>query len=140
MNYVNYEEAIVQHYGVLLEGWTFPKFVNPSELSMGLPPLQTMLDALNDGSCKFVKLSRKECKARETCHRQKLASGEIQVRERKTRKDAGKKCKWSSKMVVSDCGSGTEMGDEAAIKSAKLLTLSRMMILMVSSHVDSSYV
>ena len=114
MNYVNYEEAIVQRYGALLEGWTFPKFVNPSELSTGLPPLQTLLDALNNGSCKFVKLSREERKARETCHRQKLASGEIQVHERKTRKDAGKKRKRSSKIVASDCGSGTEMGDEAA--------------------------
>lgn len=38
MNYVNYEEAIVQRYEVVLEGWTLDKFVNPSELSTSLPP------------------------------------------------------------------------------------------------------
>lgn len=61
-----------------------------------------------------MKLLWEEHKACKTCHHQKLASEEIQVHERKTQKDAGKKCKWSSKMVASDCGSGTEMGDEAA--------------------------
>jgi hypothetical protein len=57
MQYVNYEEAIVQCYGVLLKGWTFNRFVNPSELSTSLPPLQKLLNALNDGSCKIVKLT-----------------------------------------------------------------------------------
>ncbi|KAJ7730225.1 hypothetical protein DFH07DRAFT_781667 [Mycena maculata] len=33
MAYVWYEEDIVQKYGVILMGWTFPELVNPSELS-----------------------------------------------------------------------------------------------------------
>lgn len=41
MQYVNYEESIVQRYGVVLEGWTFDRFVNPSELSTALPPSRT---------------------------------------------------------------------------------------------------
>jgi hypothetical protein len=57
MQYISYDEAIVQRYGVLLEGWTFDRFVNPSELSTSLPPLQKLFDALNDSSCKFVKLT-----------------------------------------------------------------------------------
>ncbi|KAF8222541.1 hypothetical protein L208DRAFT_1074497, partial [Tricholoma matsutake] len=56
MQYVNYDEAITQRYGVILEGWTFNRFVNPSEFSTSIPPLQTLLDALNNGSCKFTKL------------------------------------------------------------------------------------
>ena len=56
MQYMNYEEVIVQHYWVVLKGWTFDRFVNPIELSMVLPPLQKLLDAINDGSCKFNKL------------------------------------------------------------------------------------
>jgi hypothetical protein len=42
MQYVNYEEDIVLHYGVVLEGWTHDKFVNPSKLSSTLPPLQKL--------------------------------------------------------------------------------------------------
>jgi hypothetical protein len=57
MQYVNYEEAIVQCYGVVIEGWTFDKFINLSELSTSIPPLKTLLDALNDGRCKFIKLT-----------------------------------------------------------------------------------
>jgi hypothetical protein len=81
MQYVNYEEAIVQRYGIVLEGWTFARFVNPSELSTALPPLQKLLDTLNDRSCKFVKLTREQCKAHEKEYREKVVTGEIQVRE-----------------------------------------------------------
>ena len=106
MQYVNYEEAIVQRYGIVLEGWTFARFVNPSELSTALPPLQKLLNALNDGSCKFVKLTREQCKAREKEYREKVVTGEIQVRERKTRKDAGQKRK--RKVSKSKVGSDEE--------------------------------
>jgi hypothetical protein len=105
MQYVNYEEAIVQRYGVVLEGWTFDRFVNPSELSTALPPLQKLLDALNDGSCKFVKLTREQRKAREKAYLTKLASGEVQVRERKTRKDAGIRRKRKQKLSKKTSGS-----------------------------------
>ena len=57
MQYVNYEVDIVQRYGIVLEGWTFNRFVNLSELSTALPPLQKLLDAINDGSCKFIRLT-----------------------------------------------------------------------------------
>jgi hypothetical protein len=108
MQYVNYEEAIVQCYGVVLEGWTFDRFVNLSELSTALPPLQRLHDALDDGSCKFVKLTREQCKEHEKDYCMKLGSGEIQVRQRKTRKDAGQKQKRiSSKGNDSDSDAST---------------------------------
>ena len=116
MQYVNYEEAIVQRYGIVLEGWTFARFVNPSELSTALPPLQKLLDALNDGSCKFVKLTREQRKAREKEYREKVVTGEIQVRERKTRKDAGQKRKRKvSKSTGDTVGSddGTSSSDSS---------------------------
>ena len=59
-------EKIVQHYGIELVGWTY-KFVNPSKLLTLLPGLQRLLDAINNGTYKFVKLTplqlSKHCRA-----------------------------------------------------------------------------
>jgi hypothetical protein len=115
MQYVNYEEAIVQRYGVVLEGWTFDRFVNPSELSTAIPPLQILLDALNNGSCKFIKLTREQHKEHEKDYRAKLVSGEAQVHQRKTRKDAGKKRK---RNVVKRTGSGHKSDDNESDSSS----------------------
>ncbi|KAF8238414.1 hypothetical protein L208DRAFT_1242486, partial [Tricholoma matsutake] len=60
MHYVNYEEAIIQHYGIEFIGWTYDKFINPSELSTAIEPLHKLLDAINNGNCKFVKLTKEE--------------------------------------------------------------------------------
>lgn len=89
MQYVNYERAIVLRLGVELQGWTHPMWANPSELSTSLPPLQILFDAIKDGSCKFVKLTREECKAREVEYQHKIKAGQVQVSMRKKRKDAG---------------------------------------------------
>ena len=102
MQYVNYEEDIVQRYGIVLEGWTFARFVNPSELSTVLPPLQKLLNVLNDGSCKFMKLTREQHKAHEKEYHEKVVTREIQVHERKTKKDAGQK--WKRKVSKSKVG------------------------------------
>jgi hypothetical protein len=91
MQYINYERAIVLRLGVELQGWTHPTWANPSELSTSLPPLQALLDAIKHGNCKFVRLSREELKAREADYHKKIQTGEIQVVQRKKRKDAGTK-------------------------------------------------
>jgi hypothetical protein len=49
MQYVNYKEVIILQYGLELQGWTYDKFVNPSELSTSLPSLRKLLDAINTG-------------------------------------------------------------------------------------------
>ncbi|KAJ7673734.1 hypothetical protein DFH06DRAFT_915712, partial [Mycena polygramma] len=93
MQFVNYEEDIVLKHGVKLVGWTADKFVNPSELSSAIPPLQTLLAAIKDGSCKFVKLTTQERLDREAKYEEDVAAG-IRVRKhRKTRCDAGTKRK-----------------------------------------------
>lgn len=91
MQYVNYEEAIVQRYGIELQGWTYDKFVNPSELSTSLPLLRKLLTAIDTGSCKFVKLTAEELRKRLETYKKKVESGELKIRERKTRSDAGKR-------------------------------------------------
>ena len=91
MQYVNYEEGIIQRYGVELTGWTYEKFVNPSELSTAVEPLRKLVDAINAGDCKFVKLTTEERRERLASYRAKIAAGELKARERKTRSDAGTK-------------------------------------------------
>jgi hypothetical protein len=91
MQYVNYEEAIVQRYGIDLQGWTYDRFVNPSELSTSLPLLRKLLNAIDTGDCKFVKLTAEERRKRLETYKKKVANGEIKARERKIRSDAGKR-------------------------------------------------
>ena len=62
MHYVDYEEKIVQCYGVEHIGWTYEKLVNPNHLSMSLPGLHQLLDAINTSYCKFIKLTQAQLK------------------------------------------------------------------------------
>ena len=89
MNYTRYEEEIVQRYGIELQGWTYERIINPSMMSNSLPPLMALRDALVAGTCKFVKLTATERKVREVAYMAKIKSGDIEVRKRKQRSDAG---------------------------------------------------
>lgn len=88
MQYVNYDELIIQKYGVKLQGWTFEKLINPSQLSTSLPTLRHLLDAINDGNCKFVKLSPLEVKSHRQELQQKQDDGTVPVKTRKGKKKA----------------------------------------------------
>jgi hypothetical protein len=90
MQYVNYDE-LIQKYGVELQGWTFEKLVNPSLLSTSLPGLRRLLDAINNGDCKFVKLSALEVKKHREELQKKKDEGFVAVKTRKPRKDRGTK-------------------------------------------------
>jgi len=87
--YTHYEEDIVLHYGIVLEGWTYDNFVNPSKLSSSVQPLKALVDAIENSSCKFLKLMAVEKKECEAAYQAKITSGEVQVPKRKRRKDAG---------------------------------------------------
>lgn len=91
MRYVNYEEEIVIRYRIKLEGWTYENFKNPSKLSSSLPPLRALSDAIDNGTCKFIKLTAAEKKKFEQDFTAKVQTGEVTLRKRKIRKDAGKK-------------------------------------------------
>jgi hypothetical protein len=108
MHYVNYEEAIVQRYGIELIGWTYDKFVNPSELSTAIEPLRKLLDAINNGHCKFVKLTKEERQKRLETYRAKIATGELKAQGRKTCCDAGVKRKGKAKKTVTNDGSSSD--------------------------------
>lgn len=81
MKYTEYEELIVLKYGIELQGWTYNKFMCPSLLSASLPSLQALLNAIDNGKCKFIKLTPVEVKM---CHeeRQKqITEGTIPVKQ-----------------------------------------------------------
>ena len=91
MQYANYKELVIQKYGVELQGWTFEKLVNPSLLLTSLPGLQHLLDAINNGDCKFTKLSPLEVKKHREELQKKQNEGTAPVKTRKPRKDHGTK-------------------------------------------------
>ena len=104
MQYANYEEGIVQRYGIELRGWTYDRIMNPSDLSTAVGPLSKLRNAINSGDCKFVKLTAEERRERLEAYEAKIAAGEVKARERKRRSDAGSK-KRKSKAVVDDSDS-----------------------------------
>ena len=98
MHYADYEEKIVQRYGVELVGWTYEKLVNPSELSTSLPGLCQLLEAINAGSCKFIKLTQDQLKKRREELQKAIESGSLPgPKTRKPRKDRGAKRKRDDK-------------------------------------------
>ncbi|KAJ6493855.1 hypothetical protein DFH09DRAFT_1104317 [Mycena vulgaris] len=114
MDYKFYEESIVVKYGVDLQGWTVKCFVSPSELSSSLPVLTTLLDALKDSKCEWVKLGKTVHKARITKWKADVASGEVVARLRATRSDCGKK-RDAATMEEDDPDEGESPGNEDGI-------------------------
>ncbi|KAF8512929.1 hypothetical protein BU17DRAFT_95798 [Hysterangium stoloniferum] len=91
MQYSNYERDIVQHFGVELVGWT-AEFINPSQLSNALAPLQELADTLEAGTCKFVWLTTAECRVRCLHGKQSSTEGAVvapPLKPRKKHADAG---------------------------------------------------
>ncbi|GJJ15184.1 hypothetical protein Clacol_009460 [Clathrus columnatus] len=88
MSWEQYEDKIVSKYHIVLDGW--PAFTfNPTQLSARA--LETVIIALNAGSCRWKRLDREELEARQRERMAKIINGEIQIKVRKRRSDAGKK-------------------------------------------------
>ena len=103
MCYIDYEEKIVQRYGIELVGWTYEKFVNPSKLSTSLPGLQQLLNAINNGTCKFVKLTPLQLYEHRQALQKSISEGTVPAKKgRKPRKDRGTKRKAGNESGGSD--------------------------------------
>lgn len=111
MQYTNYEEAIVHHYGIELRGWMYEKFVNPSKLSTAIGPLLNLLNAITNGDCYFEKLTPEQRRKRRETYEAKIAAGEITVRKRKTRSDYGTKKKGKAMGGAADDDDDEESDD-----------------------------
>ncbi|HEV7736465.1 MAG TPA: hypothetical protein VGO47_03720 [Chlamydiales bacterium] len=79
-----YDDRIVMKYGVELDGWPFPKFRNPSDIS-SLADLNTLDKALEGGSCKWVQLSNEQYEKRQV-----VLEKEVEEGSRKSLKWAGR--------------------------------------------------
>ncbi|PPQ84339.1 hypothetical protein CVT25_013034, partial [Psilocybe cyanescens] len=94
MHYIDYEEKIVQRFGVELVGWTYDKLVNLSLLSTSLPGLRKLLDAFNNGTCKFVHLTPLQLNEHSQEHQIAIDDGSVPApKTRKSWKDRGTKRK-----------------------------------------------
>jgi hypothetical protein len=112
MKYVDYEELVVIKYGIKLQGWTFDKFACPSSLSTSLPGLRKLLNAINNGECKFVKLSPLEVKKLREEREKQIEDGAITVKARKTRKDLGtKRPRTKGKKKAAEVDNDSDDGD-----------------------------
>ena len=112
MHYTRYEEEIVHRYGIELQGWTYEKIMNPSLLTSSLPPLMALRDALVAGTCKFVKLTAAVRKERKAAYMEKIKSGEIEIRKRKRRSDAGTSKKRARSEADAADGANTHKSQE----------------------------
>jgi hypothetical protein len=117
MQYIKYETDIVLHHGIALEGWTHPTFANPSELSTSIPPLQTLLEAIKTGTCKFIMLLHEECRKREEEYNFKIKDGDAQLPQWKKRKDGGKKRKRTADSTKTKSRSGGRKGRKGKAKA-----------------------
>ena len=114
MHYVDYEEKIVQRYSIELVGWTYEKFVNPSELSTSLSGLQQLLDAINNETCKFVKLTPLQLHERRQELQKNISEGNVPAKKgRKPCNDRGIKRK------VGNEGGGSDVETRAKLKKRR---------------------
>lgn len=87
MCWEQYEEKIVNQYHVVLEGWPADTF-NPGKL--GTQALHDVLHKLTEGFCFWRRLSEQEFVQRQAERAAQYANGELRVKKRKRRSDAGK--------------------------------------------------
>lgn len=94
MEYVRYEKMIVEKHGILIAGWTYDAFVNPSEFRK-VADVEELYNAIVEGTCKAKKMSDCEWKARKASNRARFTAGELiygpppQKRKRKAALDDG---------------------------------------------------
>ncbi|KAJ6573767.1 hypothetical protein DFH09DRAFT_1311852 [Mycena vulgaris] len=79
-----------------LVGWTADRFCSPSDLSSSLAVLTTLRNAINNGDCKWMKLSAEARRAHIKKWNEDVAAGKVIPKSRNARSDKGKKRKRSN--------------------------------------------
>lgn len=75
LEYNKFEKKIVEGKGIIIEGWTYPVFTNPSNFK-SVADIKELHDAIRDGTCKAVKLSQPEWNSRVASNAMRMAMGE----------------------------------------------------------------
>ncbi|KAG1867507.1 hypothetical protein C8R48DRAFT_599185 [Suillus tomentosus] len=92
MQWAHYFRNVVQRYQVVVEGWPDQiPFTNLSQVSSVLPDLQMLCNRWDDGATYWKSLSDEEFEKLRLEHEEKLKSGVIIDRRRRTRSDKGMK-------------------------------------------------
>ncbi|KAJ7793219.1 hypothetical protein B0H14DRAFT_3560895, partial [Mycena olivaceomarginata] len=84
-----FDEDVVQRYGVVLEGWTAGRIVDPSNLSTSQTVIRTLLEAIRTGECYFRKLGPSEAAERRKKWDEDVAAERVVAKHRAPRRDAG---------------------------------------------------
>lgn len=88
MNYANYDKSIVEGHKCKIIGWVGP-FVNPSEIG-SIQALRDLRNVWASGAARWIRLSSDQVKAHMAEIEVLRERGEITVKVRKQRSDAGK--------------------------------------------------
>jgi hypothetical protein len=75
MEFLHYEKKIVEAKGIIIEGWTYYKFVSPSDFKK-IADIKELYDAVRSGNCKAVQLSQADWQARIASNKLRAAQGE----------------------------------------------------------------
>ncbi|KAK0229190.1 hypothetical protein EDD85DRAFT_957588 [Armillaria nabsnona] len=92
MSYSRYQTDIIERHGVELTGWParLLPLKPPSDIRV-LADLKLLRNALVEGSCRWIHLSRPDVQDRINEHQRRAESSDIQTKKRKVRSDKGKK-------------------------------------------------
>lgn len=113
MNYTNYERNIVEHRSFVLVGWPLGGPVwNPSKVG-GRSGVESLLRALHQGSCHWVKLTDTELYARMKDNRARAARGEPVYVARKRKNTASLKNGGTDMVMSSDGSSSSSEGSSS---------------------------
>ncbi|KAG1887188.1 hypothetical protein F4604DRAFT_1571247 [Suillus subluteus] len=113
MNYTNYEQKMVERCSFALVGWPVPGPVrNPSKVG-GRSGVNKLLDAFQDGTCHWVKLTDEELLVRMKDNRARAARGEPVYVLRKGRNRAPLKQRGADIVVSSDGSSSSSDGSSS---------------------------
>jgi hypothetical protein len=109
MNYVNYDQAIVEKYKAKLVGWPMGlKFANPSAIGT-VDDIRALRNALKTGECKWIALTKRQQAEHTEMLKIKRDAGEVVGKKRKERSDKG--TKRSRKALGDDDGSDSGPDD-----------------------------
>ncbi|KIM81189.1 hypothetical protein PILCRDRAFT_504494 [Piloderma croceum F 1598] len=75
MEFRHYEKKIVEEKGIVITGWTYHKFVSPSDFKK-LADIKELYDAIRAGTCKATQLSSEDWQARIVSNKLRAAHGE----------------------------------------------------------------
>lgn len=113
MNYVNYDNQVVQKYQCKIIGWTFNKFISPFDINT-VDDLRTLRDALRCGACFWVRMTKAEVSKHAADLVLRETAGEVIGKKRKQRSDKGVKKGLRTKRGVNDKGNSSDESDNSS--------------------------